>query len=116
MALVGLQAPAVQRVLLHGRDDETPVRRPDDVEMRALSVQKFGLCIGVRKPERRAVVMSESEAIPLRRESEAAHGRGRLERLFAALVVARRDALAPAEGEAAAGVHGEGIDPTLRLG
>ena len=116
VALVGLQAPAVQGVLLHRGDDEAPVRRPGDVEMRALPIEDLGRPLHVREPERGAVVMRQGEPVALRREGEPAHGRGRREGLFAALFVARRDALADRKGEAAARVQGERVDPAFCLG
>ncbi len=72
VAAVG-EPPAVQRVLLHRGDEEAPVRRDGDVEMRALPFQQRRLGVGVGEPERDAVVMGEREPIALGQEGEAAH-------------------------------------------
>ena len=74
------EAPAVQRRLLHGGDQELAVRADGRAEMRALPFELSGVALRVRKPERDAVVVGDREPKALRRERQSADGRGRLER------------------------------------
>ena len=105
------EPPAVQRRLLHGGDQEAPVGTEGDGEMRALPLQRLGRGLGVRKPQRRAVVVRDREPEALRREGEPADGRGRRRALLLALAGAHEGVLAGRPGDRAGGPDRDVIDP-----
>ena len=102
--------PAVQRVLLHRGDEEAPVGRSGDVEMRALPFEQGRLGGGVGEPQRRAIVMGERQPIALGQEGEAAHRGRRGPGFHRAGGVAGARLLARRPGDRA-GLRGQRIDP-----
>ncbi len=88
-----------------------PSGRKRRVEMRALPIEQFGRRIGIGKPERRAIIMSDGETVAFRREGEAAHGGRRGKSLQPAVRIAGEDLLGAGPSERAILARGERIDP-----
>ena len=104
-------APAVQRRLLHGGDQELAVRAEGDVVVRALPLQHLGRGLRVRKPQRHAVVVGDGEPQPLGREGKPADGRGHVERARLALAGLHEGRLAGRPGDRAVRTERDVIDP-----
>ena len=69
----GRQAPAVQRRLLHRRDQKFAVGTDRDADDASPSIRALlGASAAIGKPQRHAVVMRDGEAESLRQEGEAA--------------------------------------------
>src|ERR1019366_8530504 len=105
-------APAMQRGLLHGGDDEFAVGTDGDAEMRALPFEILrGRTGRIGKPERGAVVVRDGETKAFRRESKPRHRRWRFERAQRALFSANEGGLARRPGDGAIGPERHLIDP-----
>ena len=103
----------MQRRLLHGRDDEPPVRAHRHVEMGALPLQSLRLALRVRKPEREAVVVGDGETQAFRGEGQPPDGRRHLERALRALGGAHARLPTRRPRERAGGAHRHVVDPAL---
>ena len=105
----------MQRVFLHGRNEETPVGRDGDVEMRALPFQRLRPGVRARKPQARAVVMRDGEPVALGHEGQPARGRRQVERFCLATgAPCARDA-AGGPGDCPVAAQSHGVDPFAAL-
>ena len=110
-------APAVQRRLLHGCHQELPVRAEGRMVVRALPLQHLRRSLGVRKPERHAVVVGDGQTHAFRREGQAANGGLHLDRARLALAGLHESLFAGRPGHRTVGARGDVIDPAaLRVG
>ena len=95
------ELPAVQRILLHGGDDEIAVRREGDRRMRAGPFELGRLAVGGREMQRHAIVAGYAETHALGREGEAFHRARMLEFFRLAVGEAHEGRLAGGIGDRA---------------
>ena len=95
------ELPAMQRVFLHGGDDEIAVRRKGDRGMGARPFELDRLAVGGREMQRHAIVAGDAEAHALRREGEPFDRARMLEFLHLAVGEADMGVAARSEGDRA---------------